>query len=512
MLIRSYNTFDTNIPGVGYLTGANTLDVASIGIDFSLVTVNITVLTDAYRRIHLELAVRNSVKADGIRADGSFGQHGGILYNGNYGKDYTNDILGFEIEAGGTQFAADITAQAALGTLFDGDRWMIYQNSLTGILHWDFTVTDANAGSLKGNRMFFTNDYMVHRGPNYVTTVKMYSSRTQNTECTNSQNPLGFHLADGTVYTYLRGDEYEDIVAAWDWNLIPGTTVDYGATILSCDHTRFTGIENFVGGVSDGQRGLAVMRYTNPFTKSLKWQKVWFFLDDDVQHVMIANITSTTSAPVYSVLDQRLHTTSVVRDEIVLEGTRSQTLWHGKVGYIVPLSDSVKLTVEAGQKTGSWLTIGTSTQPPAIVDLFAAWINHNSLSTPIAYTAFPGIDPTTFSKKSRKLRLRTVQNDAHVSAIYDEVHELCMIVFWDIGGGSTTITPPSKGPITISTNGNSALIYKHISGEVVISDPSQTLSSVEVKMSSPRMDKTLTFAMPQGGLAGSSVTQKVWLP
>jgi hypothetical protein len=33
---------------------------------------------------------------------------------------------------------------------------------------------------------------------------------------------LGFHLADGTLYTYLLGDEYEDIAAASGWNLIPG--------------------------------------------------------------------------------------------------------------------------------------------------------------------------------------------------------------------------------------------------------------------------------------------------
>lgn len=28
----------------------------------------------------------------------------------------------------------------------------------------------------------------------------------------------GFHLADGTLYTYRQGDEDEDIAAAWDWN------------------------------------------------------------------------------------------------------------------------------------------------------------------------------------------------------------------------------------------------------------------------------------------------------
>jgi len=28
----------------------------------------------------------------------------------------------------------------------------------------------------------------VHRGPGYVSTLRMYSSRTRNTECTNSEN------------------------------------------------------------------------------------------------------------------------------------------------------------------------------------------------------------------------------------------------------------------------------------------------------------------------------------
>ena len=65
----------------------------------------------------------------------------------------------------------------------------------------------------------------------------MYSNRTKNTECLNNQNVsiifslrslnhetdclrqiLGFHLSDGTVYTYLKGNEYEDIAASWDWN------------------------------------------------------------------------------------------------------------------------------------------------------------------------------------------------------------------------------------------------------------------------------------------------------
>lgn len=71
---RSYDTFDKNINGVGFLTGANTLDVASLSIDGALLASNATVVADGYRRVHLELTIRDTIKADGIRRDGSFGK------------------------------------------------------------------------------------------------------------------------------------------------------------------------------------------------------------------------------------------------------------------------------------------------------------------------------------------------------------------------------------------------------------------------------------------------------
>ncbi len=73
--------------GLGILTGANLLDVARIGIDEGLLNSNESLLIDAYNRIHGEVIIENEIESDGIRADGSFGQHGGVLYNGNYGKD-----------------------------------------------------------------------------------------------------------------------------------------------------------------------------------------------------------------------------------------------------------------------------------------------------------------------------------------------------------------------------------------------------------------------------------------
>lgn len=70
---RAYNTFLTGINGVSAITGSNTMDIASIGVDLGLSTANTTLLTDAYSRVHAEITVKNGLKADGIRADGSFG-------------------------------------------------------------------------------------------------------------------------------------------------------------------------------------------------------------------------------------------------------------------------------------------------------------------------------------------------------------------------------------------------------------------------------------------------------
>ena len=78
MLARTYGSFDRFIEGLdGYLTGANTLDVASIALDYGLLNDNATVVADAYRRLHGEVVIVDDVTGDGIRRDGSFGQHEG---------------------------------------------------------------------------------------------------------------------------------------------------------------------------------------------------------------------------------------------------------------------------------------------------------------------------------------------------------------------------------------------------------------------------------------------------
>lgn len=269
------------------------------------------------------------------------------------------------------------------------------------------------------------------------------------------------------------------------------------------------------------------MSFTNPTTHSLSWQKAWFFLAGDVQVVLLPTLASSTGASVFSVLDQKRHNGVVLVDGAPVTPQHTNfshphSLWHDGVGYL--LDGTTPLSVDVQNKTGNWSTLGISTQGLATVDLFAAWLDHGvggAASAPVAYTVFPAVSQKAFVKKASQTRVKTVRNDADVSAVYDSVHRTAMLIFWNGSGGSVQFSPsPFEASITINSTANAAVIYQVDSGNVTVSDPSQTLRSINLTFTSndfrkrslswgSDVSKQLYFDLPSGGLAGASVTQTV---
>ena len=304
------------------------------------------------------------------------------------------------------------------------------------------------------------------------------------------------------------------------------------------------------------------MRYTNPVTRSITFQKAWFFLDDNVQVVMLSDVASNSSSPIISVLDQKKHvgpyyvdgnevkhsakrdgptirhpryhdsghrhhvfrtTSAALPTTNVTRHSGIQSLWHANVGYSFDLCSPVDVSVQTGNKTGNWTTLGISTQPPSNVDMFAAWIEQPMGQTSLAYKIFPATDQRSFREKMLRTQFshRVLVNDKATSAILDTQDDTVFSVFWGADGGSVTVPgSPGFAAVTVSSDINSAIIYHRSKGEVVVSNPSQTASTLVLDLKTGTVGRrppgfeagprrTLVLALPSGGLAGSSVSQSL---
>lgn len=284
-----------------------------------------------------------------------------------------------------------------------------------------------------------------------------------------------------------------------------------------------------MGGASDGLSGVSAMRYTNPFNGALKWQKTWFLLESGVYHVMVNILASTSTAPVFSVLDQKRKS-----GEHVVEGqqqgelsptgatvyTQPGSIWHDNVGYTFPTNCSTRLNVRTGPVAGNWSLIGTSTQPPTTVDIWAAWLEHAPGTAPVEYTMWPGLSQQDFKNNCRNSPVKTLQNTPEISAIHDTKLNKIMGVFWGQEGGSFTVEGLNGlSPLTISSKNAVSFLVSMTNGYIVASDPSQTLASTTLTFTfngeqlphfwrgAPTKDVNISF--PTDGFKGVSVTAQM---
>lgn len=548
------------------LTGANLLDVSSIGISLGLLNKNLDILTNALRLFYSGVKISDIVAKDGIQSDGSFMQHNGLLYNGNYGKDYINDLLDVFIETKNTALAPSPEVQRDFETLIEGTEWMIIADTKLGALLWQYSVigrmisfrysdrqasggvkieiasiaestegweneeafkqitgrlqqpaSNANQGQLIGTRYFYNSDYMVHRTANYVVTMKMYSSRTVNSECLNVQNPFGFHLSDGAIFNYLNGDEYRDAFVVWNWNLIPGITVNVGGTALTCTKVKTKGKKDFVGGATDDNTGITVFDYLNPTNGHLSFKKTVFFFSS-AYAIQLGSVQSiNSSSPLVTVLDQRLQNGNTYINGKLQSGdidsttTQTRSIWHSDIGYYFPQEQPVY--VESKKKVGNWSTIGISKGKHSET-LWTSYIEHSNSPSPGLLTQYivqPGVQESNFHsnvlKKKAPIDLDSSETP-QVNAAYSEQDETIAIAFWTSG----QYTAPWKSA-EIYVDNPCVVLLKCIGRKtyrITVADPSQKLTTIglSVKLDDSE-NKNITVNLPNGILAGKAIVQIV---
>ncbi|NOR75404.1 MAG: chondroitin lyase, partial [Draconibacterium sp.] len=160
---------------------------------------------------------------------------------------------------------------------------------------------------------YWHSEHFSFQRPNWFTSVRMYSTRTNNMEQPyNSEGLLNHHRGDGTNHISVTGDEYYDIAPVFDYQKIPGTTVMQKPEMPSEREIQKLGLTEFVGATTDGKYAAVAFDFKSP-RDPLIARKAWFFFDDEYICLGAGISCKNRELPVVTTINQCL-----LRDDVTV--------------------------------------------------------------------------------------------------------------------------------------------------------------------------------------------------
>ena len=533
------------------MTGQNLVWVTEITALRGMLEEDRELVASAYRRIAEEIRV--DVK-EGIQPDFSFHQHGACLYSHGYGAVFAVDCSRIAMQVADTPLALPPEKIALVSQLLlDGSQWMTRgsasdfgaegreisrkgqdagylataaRNMLelsTGredeFLALAARATDAPAPPLEGNRHFWRSDVMTHHRADFYTSARMFSKRIVNTDAPcNSEGLKSHHIADGCNVLVRTGREYRDVFPVWDWQKIPGTTVEQKEQLTGSPRTQ--GKRGFVGGVSDGRYGLAAFDLVR---SALSARKSWFFFDREYVCLGVG-ITCDSDNPVVTTLNQcSLQGTVSARDASRVRplepGVHSLEdpawIWHDSVAYVFLHPARIGLANQL--ERGDWRRINHRYAKDEVArEMFSAWIEHGAdpENACYAYVVVPGIDQGAVEAYAAEPPLEIVANRAGLQAVWHRKLKILGAAFYEPG-------PLDMQPgLAVAVDKPCLLLLREHSDDLVVSvsNPENREATVSVEVSGRWGGENvevlgngerwrMTLQLPGGSSAGSSVTE-----
>jgi len=533
------------------MTGQNLVWVTEITAVRGILANDAELVTAAYRRIADEIRLSTG---EGIQPDFSFHQHGPCLYNHGYGAAFAGDCSEIATQVAGTRFAFPPEKIARLGSLIlDGSQWMTrgdvpdfgaegreitrrgqsahyLSTAARNMLQLptgreaEFRDLAARASAqpappLVGNRHYWCSDLMTHHRSGYYASARMFSSRIANTDMPcNGEGLKSHHIADGCNVLLRTGREYQEIFPVWDWQKIPGTTVEQRPGLTGSP--RRMGKTSFVGGVSDGTYGLAAFELDRD---GLSARKSWFFFDDEYA-CLGAGITCDSDDLVVTTLNQ----CNLAGDVLVAKDGRvrkldSEThqldspdwLWHDEVGYVFLEPGAVRL--HNGPQRGSWWEINHEYSKDTVArDVFTAWLDHGTRpqNAAYAYLVVPGIAADNLATYVGRSPVKVLRNTPGLQAVWHETLRIAGVAFYE----------PSqvgiRADLTVGVDTPCLVLLRELPEKLTISvsNPRNEQATIHVEVSRPLKgdgvetpdgpaSSRVTFELPGGMEAGKSMTR-----
>ncbi len=472
-------------------TGANLLGIAFNVLLRGCIESIPSLCQEACERVYAEVRVAQ-VGEEGLQADMSFHQHGALFHSGGYGRAFAENVALFLLLTQGTPWQASPECLRVFTSfLLDGQQWMIRH----GVFDYGALDREAARGPadlreftavveqlaeggitprraemaafarrlrgaaglpLHGHRHYWRSDFAVHQRPAFYTSVRMSSRRTVAAECCNDEGKQSHHLADGLTYILRDGGEYRDVFPVWDWRRLPGTTALQSPGLLdrrtACRHDG----GNLIGGVSDGDYGVAVMDLDRD---GLRARKAWFYFDESFVCLGSGIGCDDADSPVFTSINQcslrgpvtayakggETHSLAPGKSYDLSAANR---LEHDGITYHFPGPMPVRARLAA--QTGGWSASGTGLDESQTHDVFSVWVDHGVQpggDEGYAYTVLPAGSADARAAVDHEIgQIKILSNTPTLQAVCHQSLRLAGIVFWEPG----VITIPDGGRVAVN--------------------------------------------------------------
>lgn len=454
----------------GNRTGQNLMWLATVHIFIGVEQSELNALHRAFDAIKAEIELTTE---EGIQHDFSFHQHGAQLYNFGYGRTFGLYMAQLAHLASDTQFEFPSEKIAIISNyLLQGQQWMMYKDRMdfnamgrvftrphidSEPILWsaqmmqkadptrgeeyevfmDDYYSASNSIAFTGNKHFWQSDIMVHRQPNYYSTIKMSSYRVKWTEVVNQENIRGYYMGNGIQCIMRRGDEYDKVYPLWDWKKLPGLLCEQDEMAYP-DLNEGAGADNttvFVGGVSNGTQGLAVNDYEK---HGMQAKRAWFFFDNEIVH-LISGIDYEGENTLFQSVNQcNAFGDAFYEDngkpKKLKSGIPMQTswVWHDSISYYFLGDYSIQASSET--RKGNWKDINAAYDIPIEGDVFSLGIEIPSFvqrSDSFAYIIKPNV--SLGEAPGAKNNITVIANNKTQQAVFNKSLNQYQMVFHQPG-------------------------------------------------------------------------------
>lgn len=310
------------------------------------------------------------------------------------------------------------------------------------LLHDRLLSAPTSTNNVDATKSFLFSEFISHIRPDYYSSVRLVSERTQRNESGNNEGRKNRHFGDGINFVLVHGNEYDYMPAIWNYERLPGLTAEQAGNFLPEKDWGVFGSNRYAGTLTNGRQGLAAMKLEHD---GLSAKKSYFLFDDAIV-ALGSNINGgSTQNPVYTTLNQTrrfgevLYGNNEARQTIEAEQSgrfalnRQSWIWHNDIGYILPAGNA-SAYIETETITGNYNTVGNSdyevTQP-----VITLWVDHGASPSDGQYSYI--ILPATSAAKTEAFvsdpRVNILLHTEEIHAVAHPDSQSIGIVFFKEG-------------------------------------------------------------------------------